>query len=93
MNKSLIAIGLAVGLSAIAGGCTAQQSRAAASDRQVASQWIGKDRVELAEKMGQPRQAVPTDKGGEMLFYSYQDHHYYFQTNVMGQIDSAVRTD
>jgi hypothetical protein len=87
MKKSLMAIGLAVGLSAIAGGCTAQESRRSAAE------WIGKDRVELAQKMGRPKQAVPSETGGEMLFYSYEGHRYYFQTNAMGQIDSAVRTD
>jgi hypothetical protein len=87
MKKSLMAIELAVGLSVIAGGCTAQASRRSAAE------WIGKDRVELAQQMGQPKQAVPTDMGGEMLFYSYRGHRYYFQTNAMGQIDSAVRAD
>ena len=87
MKKSRMAIGLAVGVTVIAAGCTAKESRGSAA------QWIGKDRVELAQEMGPPKQAVPSETGGEMLFYSYEGHRYYFQTNVLGQIDSAVRTD
>ncbi|HKN00294.1 MAG TPA: hypothetical protein VJX23_07230 [Candidatus Binataceae bacterium] len=78
---------LAIGLIAIAAGCTAQESRKAASE------WVGKDRTQLANTMGQPKEAVPmTDTGGEMLFYSYQGHHYVFETNAQGLIDSAVQT-
>jgi len=69
-------------------GCTAQESRKAAAE------WIGKDRVQLAREMGQPINAIPmTDTGGEELFYTYQGHHYYFQTNAQGLIETAVRTD
>lgn len=69
-------------------GCVEQESRRAAAE------WIGKDRVQLAQQMGAPRQAVPmTDTGGEELFYSFQGHHYYFQTNAQGLIETAVRTD
>jgi len=79
---------LVIGLMAGCAGCTTQESRRAASE------WIGKDRVQLAEKMGQPRMAVPmTDSGGEELFYTYEGHHYYFQTNAHGLIETAVETD
>jgi hypothetical protein len=88
MNRSITTGLLALGLLALAAGCVEQESRRAASE------WIGKDRVELANVMGPPRQAVPmTDTGGEMLFYSYQGHHYIFETNPQGVIHSGVRTD
>lgn len=59
-----------------------------------AAEWSGKDRVQLAQQMGAPRQALPmTDTGGEDLFYSFQGHRYYFQTNAQGLIETAVRTD
>ena len=72
-----------------AAACTmpAQESRSAVA------QWIGKDRVQLANQMGQPKEAVPmTDTGGEMLFYSYEGHHYVFETGPDGLITSAVQT-
>jgi hypothetical protein len=51
--------------------------------RRAAAEWIGKDRVQLAQHMEAPRQAVPmTDTGGEELFYSFQSHRYYFQTDA-----------
>ena len=33
-----------------------------------------------------------TDTGGEMLFYSYQGHHYDLETNPLGLVDAPVRT-
>jgi hypothetical protein len=79
---------LAVIMSMACVSCVQQESRRAAAE------WIGKDRVQLAQTMGQPKQAVPmTDTGGEELFYSYQGHHYYFQTNAQGLVQTAVRTD
>jgi hypothetical protein len=79
---------LAVTLSVACVCCVQQESRRAAAE------WLGKDRVQLAQTMGQPKQAVPmTDTGGEELFYSYQGHHYYFQTDARGLIETAVRTD
>jgi hypothetical protein len=43
--------------------------------------------------MGQPKEAVPmTDTGGEMLYYSYEGHHYVFETGPDGKISSAVQT-
>jgi hypothetical protein len=43
--------------------------------------------------MGEPKRAIPmTDTGGEMLFYSYQGHHYVLETNPLGVVDAAVRT-
>jgi hypothetical protein len=44
--------------------------------------------------MGQPHQAVPmTDTGGEMLFYTYEGHHYIFETSPSGVVSSGVQTD
>jgi hypothetical protein len=77
-----------IGLTILAAGCTAQESRSAEA------QWIGKDRVQLSNQMGQPTEAVPmTDTGGEMLFYSWQGHHYVFDVGPDGKINSAVRTN
>ena len=82
------AVALGIGLLTLAAGCAPQESRRAASE------WIGKDRTELAKAMGQPHQAVPmTDTGGEMLFYTYEGHHYIFETSPSGVVSSAVRTD
>ena len=56
-------------------------------------QWIGKNRTDLAQQMGQPKEAVPmSDTGGEMLFYGYEGHHYVFETGADGKINSAVQT-
>jgi len=88
--KRLMSSGvIALGLMALTAGCTtpSQESRSAVA------QWIGKNRVDLTNQMGQPKSAVPlTDTGGEDLFYSYQGHHYVFETGPDGQIISAVQT-
>jgi hypothetical protein len=80
---------LGIGLLTLAAGCTSQQE-----SRRAASEWIGKDRTELAKVMGQPHQAVPmTDTGGEMLFYGYEGHRYIFEISPAGVVTSAVQTD
>lgn len=88
--KRFISTGLlAIGLALAAAACTtpAQESRSAVA------QWIGKNRVDLANQMGQPKEAVPmTDTGGEMLYYSYEGHHYVFETGPSGDITAAVQT-
>ena len=72
----------------LAAGCVSQESRRAAS------QWVGKDRVEVEKALGPAHQAVPmTDTGGEMLFYTYEGHHYILETSPSGVVSSAVRTD
>lgn len=87
MKKLMIGV-MTLALTVVCAGCVAQESR------QAAAEWIGKDRADLDRTMGAPREAVPmTDTGGEELFYSYNGHHYYFQTNAMGLIATAVRTD
>ncbi|HUY38043.1 MAG TPA: hypothetical protein VMV13_04400 [Candidatus Binataceae bacterium] len=64
----------------------------ASSREQSQSEWIGKTRSDLSSEMGDPKGAVPmTDTGGEMLFYSYQGHHYVFETDADGKIDSATQ--
>ncbi|MGC1677551.1 MAG: hypothetical protein WA740_08460 [Candidatus Binataceae bacterium] len=64
----------------------------ASSQEQSQSEWIGKTRSDLAAQMGDPKGAVPmTDTGGEMLFYSYQGHHFVFETNAKGRIDRATQ--
>jgi hypothetical protein len=61
--------------------------------RKAAAQFLGKDRVQITRIMGEPKGAIPmTDTGGEMLFYSYQGHHYVLETNPLGVVDVAVRT-
>jgi len=79
---------LGIGLLALTAGCASRESRRAAA------QWVGKDRVELEKAMGPAHQAVPmTDTGGEMLFYTYEGHHYIFETSPSGVVSSAVQTD
>jgi len=56
-------------------------------------EWIGKDRRDLVDKMGEPRMAVPMESGAEELYYSYQGHKYYFETDLKGRIKTAVQTD
>ncbi len=85
MNRTITAV---VAIVVAATGCsTGENGRAAA-------QWLGKDRTELAKTMGAPKQALPLpDTGGELLFYSYQGHHYVFETGANGKISSAVQTE
>ena len=92
MKRTIGAGLLAIGLAMMAGGCALQEAEQEES-RKAAAQYLGKDRTQLARIMGQPKQAVPlTDTGGEMLFYSYEGHHYVFEVDSLGVIDSAVRT-
>jgi threonine dehydrogenase-like Zn-dependent dehydrogenase len=92
--KRLIAGGaLAGALAMLAAGCSNLITTPSQESRSAAAQWIGKNRVDLANQMGQPKEAVPmTDTGGEMLFYSYEGHHYVFETGPDGSIISAVQT-
>ncbi len=88
MSQTRAAVVLGLALSVVSAACSSSESRRAAE------QWIGKDRADLARVMGEPKQAVPlTDTGGEMLFYSFQGHHYVFETNAGGLIASAVQTN
>ena len=82
-----------MGLALAVGACSNLITPPSEESRSAAAQWIGKDRVQLANQMGQPKEAVPmTDTGGEMLYYSYEGHHYVFETNPDGKIMSAVQT-
>jgi hypothetical protein len=91
--KRLITAGVALALAVTSGACSNAITTPSQESRSAAAQWIGKSRVELASQMGQPRQAVPmTDTGGELLYYSYQGHHYVFETDPQGNITSAVQT-
>jgi hypothetical protein len=54
-------------------------------------EWIGKDRKELVAKMGEPTLAVPMESGGEELYFSYQGHNYYFQTDFKRDVKTAVQ--
>ncbi|HXK06923.1 MAG TPA: hypothetical protein VMS37_31300 [Verrucomicrobiae bacterium] len=92
--KRLITVGtLAMGLVLSVGACSNLFTPPADESRSAVAQWIGKDRVQLANQMGQPKEAVPmTDTGGEMLYYSYEGHHYVFETDPDGKISSAVQT-
>ena len=75
------------------GACGSHQPWVTTSSESSQAQWIGRNRVELAHQMGQPKEAVPmTDTGGEMLFYSYEGHHYVFETDPHGNITAAVQT-
>jgi hypothetical protein len=56
-------------------------------------EWVGKDRKALASKMGEPRLAVPMESGAEELYYSFEGHQYYFETDLKGNIKTAVQID
>ena len=92
--KRLTTVGaLAMGLAVAVAACGNVVTTPSEESRSAVAQWIGKDRVQLANQMGQPKEAVPmTDTGGEMLYYSYQGHHYVFETDPQGNITSAVQT-
>jgi hypothetical protein len=71
--------------------CSSRPNKTRAA--KAAAQFLGKDRVQITKIMGEPKGAIPmTDTGGEMLFYSYQGHHYVLETNPLGVVDAAVRT-
>ena len=54
-------------------------------------EWIGKDRKELVEKMGEPTLAIPMESGAEELYFSYQGHKYYFETDFKRNVKTAVQ--
>jgi hypothetical protein len=55
-------------------------------------EWIGKDRKELVEKMGEPTLAIPMQSGGgEELYFSYDGHKYYFETDYKRDVRTAVQ--
>jgi hypothetical protein len=91
--KRLITAGVALGLVVTLSACSNVFTPPWQESRSDVAQWIGKNRVELAHQMGQPKEAVPmTDTGGDMLYYSYEGHHYVFETDPQGNITSAVQT-
>jgi hypothetical protein len=94
MKRFITAGALAMGVMITLGGCGSHQPWVTTPSQESSqAQWIGHNRVELAHQMGQPKEAVPmTDTGGEMLFYSYEGHHYVFETDPLGNITSAVQT-
>jgi len=94
MNRLITAgAALALGLVVTLGACSNTFTTPSEESRSAVAQWVGKNRVELANQMGQPKEAVPmTDTGGEMLYYSYGGHHYVFETDPQGNITSAVQT-
>lgn len=90
--KRLITAGVALGLVTL-GACSNAITTPSGESRSGVAEWKGRNRVELAQLMGQPKEAVPlTDTGGEMLYYSYEGHHYVFETDPQGNIISAVQT-
>jgi hypothetical protein len=54
-------------------------------------EWIGKDRKELVAKMGKPTLAIPMESGAEELYFSYQGHKYYFETDFKRDVKTAVQ--
>jgi hypothetical protein len=54
-------------------------------------EWIGKDRKELIAKMGEPTLAIPMESGAEELYFSYQGHKYYFETDFKRDVKTAVQ--
>jgi hypothetical protein len=92
MNLAIVMGTLALFSATIATGCVLEQAEQNDS-RKAAARFLGKDRVQTTKIMGEPKRAIPmTDTGGEMLFYSYQGHHYVLETNPLGVVDAAVRT-
>ena len=92
MKRAIVMGTLALVLATIATGCVLEQAEQDES-RKAAVQFLGKDRVQITKILGEPKGAIPmTDTGGEMLFYSYQGHHYVLETNPLGVVDVAVRT-
>lgn len=63
------------------------------SEEKPLPEWVGKDRKALATAMGQPRLAVPMESGAEELYYSFEGHQYYFETDLKGNIQTAVQID
>jgi hypothetical protein len=93
MKRLITGGALAMGLAVAVAACSNAITTPSEESRSAVAQWIGKDRVQLANQMGQPKEAVPmTDTGGEMLYYSYEGHHYVFETDPEGKISSAVQT-
>ncbi|HEY2486118.1 MAG TPA: hypothetical protein VGI36_13290 [Candidatus Binataceae bacterium] len=91
--KRLITAGVALGLVVTLGACSNAITTPSEESRSAVAQWKGRNRIELTQQMGQPKEAVPlTDTGGEMLYYSYEGHHYVFETDPQGNIISAVQT-
>jgi hypothetical protein len=65
----------------------ANSTPTASGQKTAGSEWIGKTRREVVEKLGMPLSAVPVDStGGEMLFYS----HYVFESAPGGVIVKAT---
>jgi len=88
MKRLTTVAGLGLGLMLSVAACTSQESTSAAK------QYIGKDRTQIAQELGKPTNVVPlTDTGGEMLYYSYQGHHYVFEVGPDGLVQSAVETN
>ena len=54
-------------------------------------EWIGKDRKQLVETFGEPTLAIPTESGAEELYFSYQGHKYYFETDFKRDVKTAVQ--
>ena len=54
-------------------------------------EWIGKDRTELVEKLGEPTLAIPMESGAEELYFSHDGHKYYFETDFKRDVKTAVQ--
>jgi len=63
------------------------------SQEKTLPQWIGKDRKELVKEMGEPSLAIPMESGAEELYFSYQGHKYYFETDFKRDVKTAVQLD
>lgn len=93
MKLAVVIETLALFVATIATGCVLEQAEQEES-RKAAAQFLGEDRVQITKIMGEPKGAIPmTDTGGEMLFYTYEGHHYIFETSPSGVVSSGVQTD
>ncbi len=86
MRRTSIGALAAVLLGAALAGCAAQPSNAAASE------WIGKRRHEVLDKLGEPTSATPLiETGGELLIYAKSGQpHYAFETGPDGRVVKAA---
>jgi hypothetical protein len=86
MKRTLAGFLTIAALAAALAGCASQPSSA------VASEWIGKRRHEVVDKLGQPTSATPLiETGGELLIYAKAGQpHYAFETGPDGTVVKAT---
>ncbi len=86
MKRTMTGFLAIASLAAALAGCATRPSNAAASE------WIGKPRHEVVDKLGQPTSATPLiETGGELLIYAKAGQpHYAFETGPDGRVVKAT---